>query len=152
MMEAPMANTSEAPRCAALIGPYLSGKTTLREALLHASGSTSRRGSVRDGNSVGDHAPEARARQMSTELNVANATFLGDPWTILDCPGSVELLHEAQAATLVADIVVVVCEPEVERAITVSALLHFLARHNIPHMLVINKLDAANARVRAVLA
>src|SRR6185312_11206285 len=151
-MEAPMANATAAPRCVALIGPYLSGKTTLLEALLHASGSTSRRGSVRDGNSVGDHAPEARARQMSTELNVANANFLGDPWTILDCPGSVELLYEAQQAMLVADTVVVVCEPEVERAVTVSALLHFLARHDIPHMLYINKLDAASARVRDVLA
>ena len=40
---------------------------------------TDRRGSVRDGNTVGDHAPEARARQMSTEINVADATFLGDP-------------------------------------------------------------------------
>lgn len=141
-----------APRCVALVGPYLSGKTTLLESLLFASGTTSRRGSVRDGNSVGDHAPEARARSMSTEINVANANFLGDPWTILDCPGSVELLYEAQQAMLVADTVVVVCEPEVERAVTVSALLHFLARHDIPHMLFINKLDAASARVRDVLA
>ncbi len=141
-----------APRCVALVGPYLSGKTTLLESLLFASGTTARRGSVRDGNSVGDHVAEARARQMSTEINVANATFLGDPWTILDCPGSVELLYEAQQAMLVADVVVVVCEPEVERAITVSALLRFLSRHDIPHMLYINKLDAANARVRDVLA
>jgi elongation factor G len=141
-----------APRCVALVGPYLSGKTTLLESMLFTSGTTSRRGSVRDGNSVGDHAPEARARSMSTELNVANATFLGDPWTILDCPGSVELLYEAQEAMLVADTVVVVCEPEVERAITVSALLHFLSRHDIPHMLFINKLDTASARVRDVLA
>jgi elongation factor G len=141
-----------APRVVALVGPYLSGKTTLLEALLFDSGTTSRRGSVRDGNSVGDHAPEARARSMSTEINVANANFLGDPWTILDCPGSVELLYEAQQAMLVADTVVVVCEPEVERAVTVSALLHFLARHDIPHMLFINKLDAASARVRDVLA
>ena len=118
-----MANTTEAPRCAALIGPYLSGKTTLLEALLHASGSTNRRGSVRDGNSVGDHSPEARARQMSTELNVAGANFLGDRWTILDCPGSVELLYEAQGALLVSDVAVVVVEPEVERALTISALL-----------------------------
>ena len=51
-----------APRVVALVGPYLSGKTTLLEALLFASGTTSRRGSVRDGNSVGDHAAEARAR------------------------------------------------------------------------------------------
>src|SRR6476660_224271 len=152
MMEAPMANATAAPRCAALIGPYLSGKTTLLQALLHDSGTTSRRGSVRDGNSVGDHTPEARARSMSTEINVANANFLGDPWTILDCPGSVELLYEAQQAMLVADTVVVVGEPEVERAVTVSALLHFLARHAIPHMIFINKLDTASARVRDVLA
>ncbi len=141
-----------APRCVALVGPYLSGKTSLMEAMLFASGTTSRHGSVRDGNSVGDHAAEARARQMSTEINVANATFLGDPWTILDCPGSVELLYEAQQAMLVADTVVVVCEPEAERAVTVSALLRFLSRHGIPHMIFINKLDTAAARVRDVLA
>jgi len=140
------------PRCAALVGPYLSGKTTLLEALLHASGSTGRRGSVRDGNSVGDHVAEARARQMSTEINVASCRFLDDPWTILDCPGSVELLYEAQAAMLDCDVAVVVCEPEVERAVTVSALLRFLDRHNIPHTIFINKMDAANARVRDVLA
>src|SRR5215831_1636958 len=147
-----MANGTAAPRCAALIGPYLSGKTTLLEALLHASGNTSRRGSVRDGNSVGDHTPEARARQMSTELNVANATYLGDPWTILDCPGSVELLYEAQGALLASDVAVVVVEPEVERALTISSLLRFLDRHKIPHMIFINKMDTANARARDVLA
>jgi len=141
-----------APRCVALVGPYLSGKTSLLEAMLSASGTTNRRGSVRDGNSVGDHSAEARARQMSTEMNVANASFLEDPWTVLDCPGNVELLYEAQQAMLVADVVVVVCEPEVERAVTVSALLRFLSRHGIPHMLFINKLDTASARVRDVLA
>jgi elongation factor G len=139
-------------RCAVLVGPYLSGKTTLLEAMLYSSGSTSRRGSVRDGSAVGDHVAEARARQMSTEINVANATYLGDKWTILDCPGSVELAYEAQHAMLAADVAVVVCEPEVERAVTVSALLRFLSRHNIPHMIFINKLDSASARVRDVLA
>jgi elongation factor G len=139
-------------RCAVLVGPYLSGKTTLLEAMLHSSGTTTRRGSVRDGSSVGDHAAEARARQMSTEINVANATYLGDKWTILDCPGSVELSFEAQQAMLAADVAVIVCEPEVERAVTVSALLRFLSRHNVPHMIFINKLDTASARVRDVLA
>jgi elongation factor G len=140
-------------RCVALVGPYLSGKTTLMEALLFAGGSIPRRGSVRDGNTVGDHVAEARARQMSTELNVADAKFLDDPWTILDCPGNVELIYEAQQAMLAADVAVVVCEPEVDRAVTVSALLRFLDRHDIPHMVFINKLDTAGAgRVRDILA
>jgi elongation factor G len=147
-----MTDAPKGHRCAVLVGPYLSGKTTLLEAMLHSSGSTARRGSVRDGTSVGDHVAEARARQMSTEINVANATYLGDKWTIVDCPGSVELAYEAQQAMLAADVAIVVCEPEVERAVTVSALLRFLGRHNIPHVIFINKLDTASARVRDVLA
>src|SRR3984893_6026167 len=148
-----MTDRPAGPRCAALVGPYLSGKTTLLEALLFASGTTSRRGTAKDGNTVGDHVAEARARQMSTELNVADAKFLDDPWTILDCPGNVELIYESQQAMLAADVAVVVCEPEVERAVTVSALLRLLRKHNIPHLIFINKLPSAiAARVRAVIA
>jgi elongation factor G len=140
------------PRCAALVGPYLSGKTTLLEALLFASGTTHRRGAVKDGSTVGDHSLEARARQMTTELNVAAATFLGDSWTILDCPGSVELAWEAQTALAAADVAVVVCEPETERALTLSPLFKFLDDHAIPHMVFINKMDNASARVSEVMA
>src|SRR5438876_396407 len=46
-MEMPMPNGT-GHRVAALVGPYLSGKTTLMEALLFASGSVPRRGRVRD--------------------------------------------------------------------------------------------------------
>ena len=44
------------------------------------------------------------------------------------------------------------CEPEVERALTISPLFRFLDEHKIPHMIFINKMDTANARVREVLA
>jgi elongation factor G len=147
-----MTDRQAGPRCAALVGPYLSGKTALLEALLFASGAINRRGTAKEGNTVGDHAAEARARQMSTELNVAAATFLGDPWTLLDCPGSVELAWEAQCALLAADVAVVVCEPETERVLTLSPLFKFLDDHAIPHMVFINKMDTATARVSEVLA
>ncbi|HYM04878.1 MAG TPA: GTP-binding protein, partial [Stellaceae bacterium] len=140
------------PRCAALVGPYLSGKTTLLEALLFASGTTHRRGTAKEGNTVGDHVPEARARQMSTETNAAAATYLGDSWSFLDCPGSVELAWEAQGALLAADVAVVVCEPETERVLTLSPLFKFLDDHAIPHMVFINKMENASARVSEILA
>jgi elongation factor G len=147
-----MSDRPTGPRCAALVGPYLSGKTTLLEALLFASGTINRHGTQKDGNTVGDATPEARGRQMSTEINVARATYLDDPWTFLDCPGSVELAWEAQNAMLASDVAVVVCEPEVERALTLGPLFRFLDDHQIPHMVFINKMDTASARISQVLA
>ncbi len=140
------------PRCAALVGPYLSGKTTLLEALLFASGAINRRGTQKDGNTVGDHSVEARARQMSTEINVARTSYLEDSWSFLDCPGSVELAWEAHSALLAADVAIVVCEPEIERVLTLAPLFKFLDDHEIPHMVFINKMDTASARVSEVLA
>ncbi|KAA0597764.1 elongation factor G [Azospirillum lipoferum] len=140
-------------RCAALVGPYLAGKTTLLESLLFAAGAVTRKGSVRDGNAVGDTSPEAKARSMSTELNVASFDYLGERWSILDCPGSVELTGEAQAALMAADIAVVVAEAAPEKAVLLAPLFKVLDDHRIPHLLFINKIDTlGDLRVRDVVA
>src|SRR3546814_19085781 len=92
----PAAPHAVLPRVAALVGPYTAGKTTLLEALLFAAGALPRKGSVANGSSLGDAAPEARSRQMTIEPNIACCSFLDDPWIFLDCPGSVELAQETQ--------------------------------------------------------
>ncbi|HSK40277.1 MAG TPA: elongation factor G [Arenibaculum sp.] len=143
-----------APRCAALVGPYLSGKTTLLESLLFATGGTSRKGRVKDGTAVGDGSPEAKARQMSVEVAVAGTGYLGEPWSFLDCPGSVELLADTQNALMVADVAVVVCEPDTSKAVALGPLFKFLDDNGIPHMLFVNKVDqlgAQDLRVRDLL-
>ncbi|WP_372884574.1 elongation factor G [Shimia sp.] len=144
-----MTTENSRARVAALVGPYSSGKTTLFEDILFAAGAIPRRGSVKDGTTTGDASPEARARSMSTEINVASFDYLGDPWTVIDCPGSVELIHDAQCAMMVADVVVVVCDPKPDRAVTLSPLLRFLDDRDIPHFIYINKMDQEEASVRA---
>ena len=67
-----------APRCAALVGPDLSGKTTLLEALLHATEATARRGSVKEGTTVGDSAAEARAVVTEASQLRAQASSTSD--------------------------------------------------------------------------
>lgn len=143
--------TTAAPRCAALVGPYLSGKTTLLESILFVTGAISRKGTVKEGNTVGDSAPEARARKMSAEISPATTEFLGESWCFLDCPGSVELAREAQQALMVADAAVVVCEPEPAKALILAPLLKFLDDRKIPHLLFINKMDIASHRVSELL-
>ncbi len=139
------------PRCAALVGPYLSGKSTLLESMLMATGAIHRRGTAKDGTLTGDSAPEAKARQMSVEVSAANMDYLGEQWTLLDCPGSVELIQDAYNALLVTDVAVVVVEPLAERALAVAPLFHYLDAHEIPHIVYINKMDHAHVPVRDVM-
>jgi len=138
-----LSGNSAGPRCVALVGPYLSGKTTLLESLLFVSGAIGRRGTIKEGNTVGDSSAEARARQMSTELSVASYSYLEDPWTVLDAPGSIEILQDARNAMMVADTTVVVCDPDPVKARATTPLFKFLDDHSIPHMVFINKIDEA---------
>ncbi|MDH5555753.1 MAG: elongation factor G [Alphaproteobacteria bacterium] len=140
-----------APRVAALVGPYLSGKTTLMESLLYSCGAIDRRGNQKDKNTVGDASPEAKSHGMSVEISAATGTFLGETWHFLDCPGSVEFWNDTQSALMVADVAVIVCDPEIDRALTMAPLFHFLDEHEIPHMIFINKLDHTDVRVRDLM-
>lgn len=137
-----MADTvGSGPRCVALVGPYLSGKTTLLEAMLTATGAIRRKGSVKEGNMVGDASAVARKRQMSVELNIAHCEFMGEDWTILDCPGSIEFSQDGRNALMAADIAVVVIEPDATKAKAVAPILKFLNDRSVPHVLFINKMD-----------
>jgi elongation factor G len=143
---------SGAHRVVALCGPYLSGKTSLLESILYATGAIGRRGSTRAGTSIGDGAAEARKRGMGTEINVASVDYLGDQWSFLDVPGSIEFQHDAFAALAVCDAAVLVCEPSPERVVALTPLLKYIEDHHVPHIIFVNKIDSAQVRVRDMLS
>ena len=138
-------------RTIALIGPYLSGKTTLLEAILERCGAVTRAGTVVDGNTVGDQSAEARAHGMSVSLNMASAEYLGDSFTFIDCPGSLEFQHEGALALSVCDAAVVVCEPDARRVPALQLILKQLDDRGIPHMLFLNKIDASTTPVGEII-
>ncbi len=141
-------HSQSTPRVAAIVGPYLSGKTSLMESLLFVAGALPRKGSVKEGNTVGDASLEAKARQMSVEASLAACTYQDQVWTLIDCPGSVEFNQDAAHALMVADIAVVVCDPDPARALMVAPTLKFLDDHKIPHIIFINKMEAPGSATR----
>ncbi len=138
-------------RNVALVGPNGAGKTTLLESILFVTGTSPRKGRVMDKNTVGDARPEARERQMSTEVTAAWFRTGGLEFTVLDCPGSVEFVQETRAALMGVDLAVVVVEPVLERMIAVAPLFHFLDSHAVPHLVFINKMDRSEVRYRDLL-
>ncbi len=128
------------PRSVALVGPYSSGKSALFEALTEAAGTPVKRPA------------DPRNRPATTEIRLGHCSYLGDQWTVLDCPGSVEFSYETKCALAMADLAVVVCEPAPARALTVAPLLKQLADEGVPHLLFINKIDTLEGSVSDTLA
>ncbi|MFM5948362.1 MAG: GTP-binding protein [Novosphingobium sp.] len=98
-------------RAVALVGPAGTGKTSLAEALLFASGTINRQGTVEAGSSVGDASPEARARGGSTEVNLYHLNYLGDRFALIDVPGGAGFSADGLAALQSADMAIVVVDP-----------------------------------------
>ena len=144
-------NGGSGPRAVALVGPYGSGKTTLLESILVITGAVQRKGSVPLGNTVGDASPEARARQMSVEVNCATTKYLDETITFLDCPGSIEFLQDTLNVLSGVDAAVVVCEPDAAKIQMLKPYLKRLADLAIPHFLFVNKIDKADGSLRDLL-
>jgi elongation factor G len=143
--------SSKGPRCIALVGPFQSGKTTLLEAILARTGAIPRQGTVETGTTVGDASKEARHHKMSVEASFATTEFMGDSYTFIDCPGSIEFIHDMRCVLPAVDAAVVVCEADEKKVPQLQLILRELEDQNIPHFLFLNKIDKADKRVRETI-
>jgi len=147
------ATGSKATRAIALVGPAGTGKTTLAEALLFASGAITRQGTIEAGSTVGDASPEARARQGSTELNLMHFDYMGDRFALIDVPGAAGFAADGLGALQSADMALVVIDPAPERAALAGPILRQLDAIGLPHAIFVNKIEHARAgAVRELIA
>ncbi len=148
----PRKHGGSGPRAVALVGPFASGKTTLLESILMLTGAVQRKGSIAQGNTVGDFTVESRARQMSVEVNCATTKYLDESFTFLDCPGSIEFLQDTLNVLPGVDAAVVVCEPDAGKLQMLKPYLKRLGDAGVPHFLFVNKVDKASGNVGDLLA
>ena len=84
---APAVDSPAAIRNVVLVGPSGTGKTTLVEALLVASGVLSRPGTVLDGTTVCDFDDAEIRQQRSVGLSLASLPHDGIKVNLIDTPG-----------------------------------------------------------------
>src|SRR5437588_8599104 len=144
--------SAKGTRVIALVGPAGAGKTSLAEAMLFAAGASDRLGSTANGSSIGDSSPEARQRGGSTELNLYNFEYLGDDFAVLDVPGSVGFSADGAKALAIADVAIIVVDPDPARAPLAAPALRALDELGIPHLIFVNRIDQAHGRIRDLLS
>ena len=109
-------------------------------------------GSTASGSSIGDSSPEARQRGGSTELNLYNFDYLGDQFALIDSPGSVGFAADGARALALADLAIVVVDPDPARAPLAAPALRTLDELGIPHLIFVNRIDQAHGRIRDLLS
>jgi elongation factor G len=128
-----------------IVGHGGAGKTSLVEAVLHATAATNRVGRVEDGTTVTDFEPEETRKQISVSLAVAPVEHDGFKVNLLDAPGYADFIGDVRAALPAADAVLFVVSA-VEGVETQTAVVWTMAEElGLPRAFFINKLDRDRA-------
>lgn len=151
------AHTTQQIRNVALVGHGGVGKTTLAEALLHAAGVTTRRGSVDDGTTTLDRDPDEVQRGSSISLAVASFDWKatdGQRYRInlLDTPGHPDFEAEVDAALSVADVAVLVVSAADGIEVGTTIAWRKCVDLGIPRMVFVTREDKFRADFEGVVA
>ncbi|GIX28039.1 MAG: elongation factor G [Burkholderiales bacterium] len=143
--------TTEAIRAVALVGHAGAGKTTLAEALLYRAGAIPAMGSIERGTTVCDFDPLEKQHQHSLYSAVAHFEHQGTRIHLIDTPGYPDFLGQAISCLPAAETVIVVVNAQTGIELTTTRMMNWAARRRLCRMIVVNKIDAENTDLPALL-
>jgi elongation factor G len=142
---APVVDEPGRVRNVVLVGHSGAGKTTLVEALLAASGTIGRAGSVVDGTTVSDYDPAAVRQQRSVSLSCAPLLHDGIKVNLLDSPGYADFVGELRAGLRAADAALFVVSSVDGMDAATAALWEECAAVGMPRAVAVTRLDHQRA-------
>ncbi len=144
--------STESIRTVALVGHTGAGKTTLAEALLARAGAIASPGSVEKGNTVCDFDPLEKEYKHSLNSALVNFAWKNVHIHLIDTPGSPDFMGQAIGALAAVETAVVVVNAETGIQLATDRMLKWAAKRDLCRMIVINRIDAENADLPAILA
>ncbi|MDA2910483.1 elongation factor G [Nitrospiraceae bacterium AH_259_D15_M11_P09] len=127
------------------------GKTSLLEALLYTAGAIPAMGSVLSGNTVSDFEPEEIHRRISISLGVAHFDWKDTTFNLVDAPGALSFLGEAELALRAVDGVLIVVGASSGVKTELEKTWSTIQELGLPCVLFINELDKERTTVGPVL-
>ncbi len=134
--------TTENLRNIALVGHTGSGKTTLSEALLAATGAIGEAGSVERGTTVTDHTALEHRYEHSLDSAIASFEFEGIHVNLVDTPGFPDFRGPALACMTAAETNAIVVNASAGIELSTRRLMRRAKRRRMCRMLIINRIDA----------
>jgi elongation factor G len=135
-----------------LVGHSGSGKTSLVEALLAATGTVGRAGSVTEGTTVCDSDPASVKQQRSVALACAPIHHDGIKVNLLDTPGYADFVGELRAGLRAADAALFVVSSVDGMDAATAALWEECAGVGMPRAVAVTRLDHQRADFEETLS
>src|SRR5215218_9910707 len=132
-------------RNVALVGHRGSGKTSVNEALLFTAGAINRLGSVADGTTVSDSAPDEKTREMSISASFSSFRWQDRKINLIDTPGEPSFVADALCALRVCEGAVFMVNGVMGAEVTTSRLWERASDLGLARILFVNMLDRERA-------
>jgi elongation factor G len=134
-----------------IVGHGSSGKTTLADAILFASGAVNRKASVPEGSSFSDFEKEEKEHGHSIYASLLHCDYEGRRINLIDSPGSPDLIGQAIACLPAAETVACVINAQNGIEVVTRRLMDAARERDIPRAIIINKIDLPELDLRALV-
>ena len=125
----------------ALLGHGGSGKTSLAEALIYITGGSDRLGKVADGNTVCDYDAEEIKRGFTLSASIAPVEWKNIKINIIDTPGYLDFVGEANQALRVAGSAVITVDAKAGVEVGTELAWNSATAYGVPKVFFVNKCD-----------
>jgi elongation factor G len=139
-------------RTVALVGQGGSGKTTLAEALLLASGAIKEAGTVERGTTASDFDPLEKAWQHSLRASILHLDTRDTRIHLVDTPGFPDFIGQAIGALDAVETAAIVVSAQSGIEMIASRMMDWAAKRKLCRLVIVNKIDAENVDLPNLLA
>lgn len=142
--------TSDKIRNVVFLAHSGAGKTSLIEALLFKAGAIKSKGSIAEGNTVGDYNQDEVEKKTTINTKLMNLVWNSCKLNIIDTPGFADFSGDIISGLYAADAAVIVLDASSGIQVGTERSWKLVEEKTLPRLIFINKTDKENADVKKV--